>query len=126
MWRFSSGLIACGVAIMLFSSGGVANVCQHGWTYENRWVSSVNVLGVGTGRKITSDTTCIEIRTSGSVPYSGYHPTSSGWYADAQWLTDSTTTCDNPFFGPRYEMATEGHYDSDGQVFCKYCNYDDD
>lgn len=126
MWRFLFSSVACGAAILMFSSGGAANVCPHTFTYKGKWVYNANVLGVGEGKCIMG-TSCIEIHTDLSYQdYPGYHPTADGYWQPASWLNDCTTSCDNPAFTPRYEMHVEGEYDSDHEVLCRYCEGDID
>lgn len=128
MRRFFTSIATRVVVVLFGASAALGNYCQHGWTYEDEWVTKVNVLGVGEGHKVRADITCIEIHTSGSVPYSGYHPTADGWYAHLDYYENSTTTCDTPVWGNprRYELAVLGTYDTSGQIFCKYCDYNDD
>ncbi len=125
--RFLFSWIAALVGIFILSAGGAAGYCNHGFGYESEWVHTVNVLGVGTGIKIIADTTCLE-RYGAPNGVQGYHPTAPGWYANAEWYTDSTTTCPNPTSDPatRYVVAAHGDYDTTGSVFCKYCDPNND
>ena len=106
----------------------IAGSCPHGWDYEEEWVYNVNITGTGTGIKITSDTTCLERYSSGQAVYTG-ELSGDSWYAEAQWLADSTTSCNGPLaygMSSRYEMSQAGDFLQSGLVNCKYCDCDDE